>query len=55
MEWDRSYFARSGYELAIEEALLALRRLLENRELAPQKRSIITDALNVLTSESRAA
>ena len=53
MEWDRSRFAMSGYEQDVEDALQALRRLLEGQELPPLKRGIVTDAVNVLASESQ--
>lgn len=52
MEWDRSHFAMSGYELDVEDALQALRRLLEGTDLPPLKRGIVTDAVNVLASET---
>jgi len=46
--WDRSDFAMTVEELEIEEARIAIKRLLDRRELAGDMRETLRNALSAL-------
>ena len=49
--WERSVLKMSGAEYELQEALLALRRVLENGEIRPTTRLILQGAVKALEAE----
>lgn len=49
-DWERSWFATSGSELDIREALTALDRVLEHSELSESVREVLARARAALRS-----
>lgn len=49
-DWDRNYFATTGFELDYQDALNALERILQRPELRDGLRETVTRTANALRS-----
>jgi hypothetical protein len=50
--WERSNLTMTGSELEVQEALVAMQRVLDGAELNTEAREVLADAMSALRDEA---